>query len=335
MKTSEFDYELPPEYIAYYPSEQKESCKLEIVNRSENKLYHKQFSNIVDYLDCGDVLVLNNTMVIPARIYGASESRDDIEILLLQKKDSNIWSCLMKKPKQGQQINIDDDLSAVVRKESSGEILLEFNSEIDSYIDKKGYMPLPPYIERKPDKSDRDNYQTVYAKHKGSVAAPTAGLHFTDALLQSISDKGVAIEYVTLHVGYGTFKPVKSENVEDHSMHSEYYEIGEKACNSISLAKQRGKKVVAVGTTSLRTLESSVNEDGEINPQRGTTELFIYPGYEFKVVDSLITNFHMPRSTLFMLVCAFAGKELIINAYEQAKKNRYRFLSYGDAMIIL
>ncbi len=335
MKTSDFDYDLPSGLIANYPLADKEDCKLEVVNRSNNTIEHKKFYDVIGYLNPGDVLVLNNTKVIPARIYGSSDNRNNIEILLLEKKSPKRWSCLMKKPKEGMVIQIDNDINATVGKEKSGEIILEFNAEIDSYIDKKGYMPLPPYIERKPEQSDRENYQTVYAKYAGSVAAPTAGLHFTDSLLEKIKDNGIQIEYVTLHVGYGTFKPVKSEIVQDHKMHSEYYELDENVCRSVNNAKEQGSRVIAVGTTSLRTLESCAGGDGRIQSNSGTTDLFIYPGYKFNFVDSLITNFHMPRSTLFMLVCAFAGKEIMIEAYEEAKTKGYRFLSYGDAMIII
>ena len=335
MKTADFDYVLPSELIADYPLAEKEACNLEVVDRSNKTLDHRKFYNIIDYLNPGDVLVLNNTKVIPARLYGSAQNRGSIEILLLEKKESKVWSCLMKKPKDGLVLNIDKGLSARIHKEKSGEIILEFNNEIDEYIDQNGFMPLPPYIKRKPEQSDRVNYQTIYAKYKGSVAAPTAGLHFTDSLLQKIIDKGVLIEYVTLHVGYGTFKPVKSENVEQHHMHREYFELKKETSEKINNAKSKGFKVLAVGTTSLRTLESCVNSYGELESKKGTTDLFIYPGYEFKIVDSLITNFHMPRSTLFMLVCAFAGRDFMTEAYEVAKKKNYRFLSYGDAMIIL
>jgi len=335
MKTADFDYDLPSEFIADYPLAEKEVCNLEVVDRSNKTLDHRKFYNIIDYLNPGDVLVLNNTKVIPARLYGSAQNRDSIEILLLEKKDSKVWSCLMKKPKNGLEIVFDKDLRAKIYKEKSGEIILEFNNEIDEYIDQNGFMPLPPYIERKPEQSDRVNYQTIYAKYKGSVAAPTAGLHFTDSLLQKIIDKGVLIEYVTLHVGYGTFKPVKSENVEQHHMHREYFELKKETSEKINNAKSKGYKVLAVGTTSLRTLESCVNSYGELESKKGTTDLFIYPGYEFKIADSLITNFHMPRSTLFMLVCAFAGRDFMTEAYEEAKKEGYRFLSYGDAMIII
>lgn len=335
MKTSEFDYELPSEFIADYPLENKESCSLEVVDRFNKTLDHRKFYNIIDYLNPGDVLVLNNTKVIPARLYGSADNRDDIEILLLEKKESNVWSCLMKKPRDGLELNFDKEIKACINTGKSGEIILEFSGEIDEYIDQNGFMPLPPYIDRKPEKSDRINYQTIYAEHKGSVAAPTAGLHFTDSLLLKIRDKGVLIEYVTLHVGYGTFKPVKSKNVEDHKMHSEYFELKNETCEKINKSKSAGNKIIAVGTTSLRTLESCANSEGKPESKKGITDLFIYPGYEFKVVDSLITNFHMPRSTLFMLVCAFAGRNFMLDAYDEAMDKGYRFLSYGDAMIIV
>ena len=335
MKTSDFDFDLPEVLIAYYPFPDKERCNLEIVNRSKRTIEHTKFYNILEFLNPGDVLVLNNTKVIPARLYGSTERRKDIEILLLEKVDSKSWSCLMKKPKDGLEIFFESDLKAEVRKEKSGDIILSFNKEIDNYIDEYGYMPLPPYIERRAEESDKENYQTVYAKHKGSVAAPTAGLHFTEDLIQKVRDKGVLVEYVTLHIGYGTFKPVKSENVQDHKMHSEYFELNSKTVTLINKVKKKGNRVITVGTTSLRTLESCVNENGYLEFQKGATDLFIYPGYKFKIVDSLITNFHMPRSTLFMLVCAFAGRGFILKAYEKAKEESYRFLSYGDAMIIL
>jgi S-adenosylmethionine:tRNA ribosyltransferase-isomerase len=335
MKTADFDYHLPSNLIADYPLVEKEACNLEVVDRSGKTIDHRKFYNIIEYFTPGDVLVLNNTKVIPARLYGAARNRDNIEILLLEKKDSKAWFCLMKKPINGLEIVIDKDLKAVIYKERSGEIILEFNKEIDGYIDQNGFMPLPPYIERKPEQSDRINYQTIYAKYKGSVAAPTAGLHFTDSLLQKIRDKGVLTRYVTLHVGYGTFKPVKCENVHEHSMHSEYFELSKETCRTIDDAREKGNKIIAVGTTSLRTLESCVDTAGKLEPEKGTTDLFIYPGYEFKIVDSLITNFHMPRSTLFMLVCAFAGRQFMTQAYEVAKGKNYRFLSYGDAMLII
>jgi len=335
MKTSDFDYFLPSDFIACHPLSDKDKCKLEIVNRSNKTIEHTKFYNILQFLNPGDVLVLNNTKVIPARLYGSAERRKDIEILLLEKVDSKSWSCLMKKPKDGLEICFESDLKAEVRKEKSGDIILSFNKEIDNYIDEYGYMPLPPYIERRADESDKENYQTVYAKYKGSVAAPTAGLHFTEYLIQKVRDKGVLVEYVTLHIGYGTFKPIKSENVEQHKMHSEYFELNIDASRVINDARKKGNKVIAVGTTSLRTLESCVNSTGELESRNGTTNLFIYPEYEFKIVDSLITNFHMPRSTLFMLVCAFAGRVFMLKAYEEAKNTEYRFLSYGDAMIII
>ncbi len=335
MKTSEFDYDLPPDQIAEYPLADKEKCNLEIVDRHARKVEHKQFSDVIEYLNPRDVLVLNDTRVIPARLYGSSRNRDEVEILLLEKKDEFHWSCLMKKPKDGLEIIFQDDLEAVIQKEKNGEIILKFNKEIDDYLNDHGFMPLPPYIQRRPEQSDRDDYQTVYAQYEGSVAAPTAGLHFSESLIKKVEDRGVCIEYVTLHVGYGTFRPVKSEDIRDHKMHSEYYELGDKTAKAVNKAKQNGNKVIAVGTTSLRTLESCADDDGELKASRGATDLFIYPGYEFKAVNSLITNFHMPRSTLFMLVCAFAGKELMMQAYERAIQNGYRFLSYGDAMIII
>lgn len=335
MKTSDFNYDLPSDLVAYYPLTDKDKCNLEVISRSDNKIKHERFYNILNYLNAGDVLVLNNSKVIPARIYGTAKNRKNIEILLLEKIDPNNWSCLMKNPKDGLELILKNELKAIITKEKTGNIIISFNREIEKYLDEYGCAPLPPYIERKPEESDKVNYQTVYAKQNGSIAAPTAGLHFTKELLQHITDIGVSIEQLTLHVGYGTFKPVKSEDLENHRMHSEYFELSKKTCEVINNAKLMSNKIIAVGTTSLRTLESCISPEGILIPRKGKTDLFIYPGYKFKIVDSLVTNFHMPRSTLFMLVCAFAGKELIFKAYEQAKNRGYRFLSYGDAMIII
>jgi len=335
MKTSDFNYDLPSDLVADYPLAEKDKCNLEVISRSDIKIKHDRFCNILNYLNAGDVLVLNNTKVIPARIYGTAKNRKTIEILLLEKIDSNNWSCLMKNPKDGLELILKNELKAIIKKNKTGNIIISFNREIEKYLDEYGCAPLPPYIERKPEESDKVNYQTVYAKQNGSVAAPTAGLHFTKELLQNITDMGVLIEHLTLHVGYGTFKPVKSEDLENHRMHSEYFELRKNTCEVINNAKLRGNKIIAVGTTSLRTLESCTSPEGILIPRKGKTDLFIYPGYKFKIVDSLVTNFHMPRSTLFMLACAFAGKELIFKAYEQAKNRGYRFLSYGDAMIII
>lgn len=339
MNTKDFYYELDPSFIAQHPEQKRENSKLMIVNKDNFDIEHKRFYNIIDYLNPGDCLVLNDTKVIPARIYGHRDHKDEnIEVLLLKNTENTTWECLAKpgrKLKLNTRIYFSDDLRAeVIDIDDEGHRYLKFEFEgvFQEILERIGSMPIPPYITEK--LKDKDSYQTVYAKYDGSVAAPTAGLHFTRDLLDEIEKKGVDIAYVTLHVGYGTFKPVTSDNIEDHNMHSEYYIVNQEASDKINKAKEKGGKIVAVGTTSVRTLESVMTKLGKIEPCCDSTNIFIYPGYKFKIVDSLITNFHLPESTLIMLVSSLATKDIIMNAYEEAKKNDYKFFSFGDAMLI-
>ena len=346
MKVSEFDYDLPEELIAQTPSQKRDYSKMLVVNPADNTLEDKHFFDIVDYLDDNCVLILNNTKVIPARLYGYKSTGAKIEIFLLKQKDNKQWEVLIKPSKRvkvGTEITISDKLSATVIKplEDAGKWLVQLGYEGDIYgvLSEVGNVPLPPYIERKMTseelkKLDYERYQTVYAKNEGSVAAPTAGLHFTTEILNKLKAKGVQIGYVTLSVGLGTFRPVMCDDVLDHKMDSEEYEISEVTAKLINDAKAQGKKIVAVGTTSVRTLESAYKEFGKIQACRSASTLFIYPPYEFKVVDKLITNFHLPKSTLLMLVSALTSKECIFNAYKHAIENKYRFYSYGDCMFI-
>lgn len=340
MKTSDFNYDLPKELIAQVPIEKRDTSRLLVLDRSTGKTEHKVFHNIIDYLNPGDTLVLNNTKVIPARIYGHRESKDEsIETLLVKDYGNDTWEVLAKpgkKLKIGTTIIYSDRLKAeVIDILEEGERVIKFiyDGIFNELLDEVGIMPLPPYITEKLD--DKDRYQTVYAKTRGSAAAPTAGLHFTEELLTKIKEKGINIVYVMLHVGIGTFRPVKVENVLEHKMHSEYYEVSEEAAKVINETKTRGNKVICVGTTSCRTLESAANENGTVRAEKKETDIFIYPGYKFKVVDNLITNFHLPESTLIMLVSALADKKNIMNAYNQAVKEKYRFFSFGDAMYIM
>ena len=334
MKASDFDYYLPEEQIAYHPEAQRQNSRLLLLNKNSGELDHRYFFELPSFLNPGDLLVLNNTKVIPARLYGKRKSGKEVEILLINKLGEQIWECLVKNPKKNDELEFDHGLKGKLSKSETNDWSIEFDDSIDEYIDKYGKMPLPPYINREAQESDRVSYQTVYADKKGAIAAPTAGLHFTPELLDEIKNKGVEIEYVTLHVGIGTFKPVKVDNIEDHNMHGEFRSISTATAETINKAKTEGRRVVAVGTTVVRTLESSVNDNGEVVPQTGQTDLFIVPGFKFKVVDALITNFHMPRSTLLMLVSAFSDYKYIFNAYDEAREKGYRFLSYGDAMFI-
>ena len=346
MLVSEFDYELPEELIAQTPAQKREMSKMLVLGKNGN-IEHKHFFDIVDYLTDNDVLILNNTKVIPARLYGHKEETGaKIEIFLLKQKENKQWEVLIKpskRVKEGTAVNVSDELSATVLKplEDDGKWLVQLHYEGDIYgvLSQVGNVPLPPYIERKMTseelkKLDYDRYQTVYAKHEGSVAAPTAGLHFTPEILEKLKAKGVQIGFVNLTVGLGTFRPVKCENVLDHKMDSEEYHIPKETAELINNAKAQGKKIVAVGTTTVRTLESAWKEFGEIKECTSNSTLFIYPPYKFGVIDKLITNFHLPKSTLLMLVSALAGKENIMNAYKEAIANRYRFYSYGDCMFI-
>ena len=339
MKIYDFDFDLPEELIAQEPLKERNSSKLLVLNRELQKMEHKLFKDFIDYLNPGDCIVLNNTKVIPARLMGVKENTQTrIEILLLNRISENKWEVLVKpgkKAKIGVKIVFGDILEGtIVDIVKGGNRIIEFEYEgiFETILDELGEMPLPPYIVKKLDEKER--YQTVYSKHAGSVAAPTAGLHFTEELLKKIEDKGVTIAYVTLHVGLGTFRPVKVENITEHDMHEEYYWIEEEEAIKINEAKRDGNRVIAIGTTSIRTLESAAKEDGTISSTRGWTDIFIYPGYKFKIVDGLVTNFHLPQSTLIMLVSALAGREFILEAYKEAINNKYRFFSFGDAMFI-
>lgn len=340
LKTEDFDYYLPEELIAQTPIEKRDESKLLVVHRDSGLLEHKRFYDIKDYLNPGDVLVINDSKVIPARIFGIKESTGvNMEVLLLREREKDVWEVILKparRAKPGTVIVFGDGIlrAEVVEELEDGKRLLRFSyneaSNIYEVLDKIGEMPLPPYIHEKLNKKDR--YQTVYARENGSAAAPTAGLHFTEELLEEIKKKGVTVVPVMLHVGLGTFRPVKESDINQHIMHTEYISVSKESAAAINNCKGR---VIAVGTTSCRVLESVSDADGTINPISGDTGIFIYPGYKFKATDCLITNFHLPKSTLLMLVSALAGKDLIFKAYDEAIKNKYRFFSFGDAMLIL
>ena len=340
MKTSDFYYELPEELIAQDPLEDRSGSRLMVLDRETGEISHHIFKEIIDYLNPEDCLVINDTKVIPARLYGVKEDTGaHIEILLLKRRENDVWETLVrpgKKAKPGTRLIFGDGRlkAEVLEVVEEGNRLIHFEYEgiFEEILDQLGEMPLPPYITHK--LQDKNRYQTVYAKHEGSAAAPTAGLHFTPELLTAIEAKGVRIARVTLHVGLGTFRPVKVEDVTQHHMHSEYYQVSQEAADIINDSKKCGGRVIAVGTTSTRTLESVADEDGTMHAGGGWTEIFIYPGYRFKCIDALITNFHLPESTLLMLVSALAGKEHIMHAYETAVEERYRFFSFGDAMFI-
>ena len=340
MKTSDFYYDLPKELIAQDPLEDRSASRLMHLNKETGEYEHGHFRDILKYLKPGDCLVINDTKVIPARLYGSKVGTDAaIEILLLKRRENDIWETLVKpgkKCKVGTVISFGDGIltGEVVDIVDEGNRLIQFHYDgiFEEILDQLGEMPLPPYITHK--LQDKNRYQTVYAKHEGSAAAPTAGLHFTKELLQQVQDAGVKIAHVTLHVGLGTFRPVKVEDVTQHHMHSEFYVVEEAQAKLINDTKAAGGRVIAVGTTSCRTLESATGEDGILKAGSGWTEIFIYPGYRFKMIDGLITNFHLPESTLVMLVSALAGKEHIMAAYEEAVREKYRFFSFGDAMMI-
>ena len=364
MLLSEYDYNLPEELIAQLPADKRDNSRMMVLNRKDRTISHKHFYDIVDLIDKNTLLVMNNTKVLPARLIGYKDTGAKIEVFLLKQAETQsleeniqnpmcrvkqlcLWDVLIKPSKRvkpGTIIKISEELSvkAIKRLEENGEWLVELMFEGDNVLDvlhRNGQIPLPPYIERKIQnedlkKLDFERYQTVYAKDEGSVAAPTAGLHFTQEILQKLQDKGIELAYVTLNVGLGTFRPVQCENVENHKMHSETFEISEKAAEQINRAKKEGKQIIAVGTTTVRTLETAFQKYGCIQPCHDHSELFIYPPYEFKVIDKLITNFHLPKSTLLMLVSALAGKDFIFEAYNEAIKNNYRFFSYGDCMFI-
>lgn len=341
MKLSDFNYNLPEELIAQDPLEKRDNSRLMVLHRETRELEHKHFYDVIDYLNPGDCLVVNNTKVIPARLMGVKEETGaSIEVLLLKRKEEKVWETLVKpgkKARVGARISFGDGLLVGevidVVEEGNRLIRFEYDGIFEEILDRLGQMPLPPYITHQ--LQDKNRYQTVYAKYDGSAAAPTAGLHFTEELLQKIQDKGVRIAKVTLHVGLGTFRPVKEENVLDHHMHSEFYIVDEEAAKIINETKANGGRVISVGTTSTRTLETVAEPDGHIPVKSGWTDIFIYPGYRFKAVDCLITNFHLPESTLIMLVSALADRETILHAYETAVEEKYRFFSFGDAMLIL
>lgn len=340
MKTSDFYYDLPEELIAQDPLADRSASRLLHLDRETGEIEHTDFKHITRYLKPGDCLVINDTKVIPARLYGNKVGTDaGIEILLLKRKGDNVWETLVKpgkKARPGTVISFGDGLltGEVIDVVEEGNRLIQFSYEgiFEEILDKLGEMPLPPYITHKLE--DKNRYQTVYAKNEGSAAAPTAGLHFTEELLEEIREMGVSIAHVTLHVGLGTFRPVKVDDVEKHHMHSEFYVVEEDQAKLINDTRKNGGRIISVGTTSCRTLESAADEFGNLQAKSGWTEIFIYPGYEFKIIDGLITNFHLPESTLLMLVSALAGKEHIMKAYEEAVKERYRFFSFGDAMFI-
>ena len=340
MNVKDYDYDLPEELIAQDPLEDRSSSRLMVLDRQTGDVEHRHFTDILEYLHPGDCLVINNTKVIPARLFGVKEATQaKIEVLLLKRKENDIWETLVKpgkKAKPGTKLVFGDGLltAEVVDVVEEGNRLIQFHYDgiFEEILDQLGQMPLPPYITHQ--LKDKNRYQTVYAKYDGSAAAPTAGLHFTKELLQKVKDMGVDIAEVTLHVGLGTFRPVKVENVLDHHMHSEFYMVSQEAADKINRAKESGHRVIAVGTTSTRTLEAAADENGRLHETSGWTEIFIYPGYQFKVIDALITNFHLPQSTLVMLVSALAGREHVLHAYEIAVKERYRFFSFGDAMLI-
>ncbi len=340
MKVNDFYFDLPEELIAQYPLEKRDSSRLMVVHRKNEEIEHKHFSDIIDYLRKGDTLVLNNTRVLPARLIGEkSETGGKIEFLLLKRIEGDKWECLAKPGKRARieaEFTFGDGkLKAVVvdiLEEGNRIIEFKYDGIFEQVLDELGQMPLPPYIHEKLE--DKERYQTVYSKEKGSAAAPTAGLHFTTELLEKIKEKGVNIAYVTLHVGLGTFRPVKVEDVNNHIMHSEYYHLSKEDADLINRTKEQGGRVISVGTTSTRTLETIGDENGRVREASGWTSIFIYPGYKFKVVDALITNFHLPESTLIMLVSALASKDLIMGAYNKAVEEKYRFFSFGDSMFI-
>ena len=342
MKKADFYYDLPKELIAQTPIEPRDASRMMVLSRDENKIEHRYFYDIADYLEPGDCLVLNNTKVLPARLYGVKEETGaHVEFLMLSQKENDVWEVITgpgRRAKKGARFSFGDGIlkAEITEVLDNGNRLAKFSyngNNIFDVLDRVGEMPLPHYITEK--LTDKDRYQTVYAKELGSAAAPTAGLHFTDGILKKLKEKGIKIAYVTLHVGIGTFRPVKAENIEDHKMHSEHYYLPKETADIINETKQNGKRVICVGTTSCRTLESVASFQGQICEAEGNTNIFFYPGYEFKVMDGLLTNFHLPESTLIMLVSAFYNREKVLNAYNEAVKERYRFFSFGDCMLII
>lgn len=340
MKVSDFDFYLPEELIAQHPLEKRDTSRLMVLDKKTGDIEHKVFKDIIEYLNEGDTLVLNNTRVMPARLIGAKEGTGGkIEFLLLKRLEGDKWECLAKpgkSAKPGRRFEFGDGKlkCEVLEVLDTGNRIIEFEYDgiFEEVLDSLGEMPLPPYIHERLE--DRERYQTVYSKEKGSAAAPTAGLHFTEELLKEIKEKGVNIVYLTLHVGLGTFRPVQVDDINDHIMHSEFYQLSKESADIINNTKKNGKRVIAVGTTSTRTLETIAEDNGTVKEASGWTDIFIYPGYKYKVVDNLITNFHLPESTLIMLVSALAGRDNVLNAYNEAVKEKYRFFSFGDAMFI-
>ncbi len=341
LSTADYYFDLPKELIAQDPMEKRDECKLLVMDKNSGKVEHHVFNEVINYLEPGDCLVLNNTKVIPARLLGVKEETGAaVEILLLKRKEADVWETLVKPGKKlrpGARVSFGDGIlkAEIMDIVDEGNRLVKFYYDgiWEEVLDKLGEMPLPPYITHK--LQDKNMYQTVYAKFEGSAAAPTAGLHFTDDLLEKIREKGVDMAFVTLHVGLGTFRPVKVTNVKEHHMHTEWYQVTQEAADKIMKAKESGHRVICVGTTSCRTIESAASEDGTIKASSGDTSIFIYPGYKFKLMDGLITNFHLPESTLVMLVSAFAGREHVLGAYEEAIKEKYRFFSFGDACLFI
>ena len=339
MKVTDFDYDLPEELIAQTPIQKRDMSRLMVLNRDKKTIEHKVFYDILDYLNPGDCLVINNTKVLPARLYGTKTTGAKVEVLLLKQLQGDIWECIVRpgnKLKPGTAVTFKDGLLKAeildIMEGGTRKVKFMYEGIFNEILDQIGLMPLPPYIHE--ELKEKDRYQTIYAKYDGSAAAPTAGLHFTEELLKRIEAKGVNIARVTLHVGIGTFRPVKEENIENHEMHSEHFYIKQEDVNKINKAKDEGKRVISVGTTSCRVLESIADENGHVAVCEDDTSIYIYPGYKFKCIDALITNFHLPKSTLLMLVSALAGREYILDAYKEAVKEKYRFFSFGDAMFI-
>ena len=340
LSAQDFDFALPDSLIARYPAEHRSGSRLLCVDRETKTLSDELFPQFLDHLNERDLLIFNNTKVIPARLYGTKRSGGKIECLverILKPKQALVHLRASKSPKEGSSLIFADGVEALVVGRKENLFILEFSGLLTllDYLEKNGEVPLPPYLDRKAEMSDKERYQTVYARHEGAVAAPTAGLHFDEEIMQKLLQKNIAIEYVTLHVGAGTFQPVKVENVEQHVMHSEMMEVSTSVCEAIKACKQRGGRVIAIGTTVVRALETAAAKTNLLEPYHGETSIFIYPGFTFKVVDALLTNFHLPQSTLLMLVSAFAGKEFMRQAYEHAVAQKYRFFSYGDAMLIV
>ena len=340
MKVIDFNYELPEELIAQTPIQKRDTSRLMVLDRSKKSIKHKIFSDIIEYLNAGDCLVINDTKVMPARLYGKKTTGANVEFLLLKQIEGDIWESIVRpgnKLKPGTEVTFGEGILKAevldIMEQGTRKVKFTYKGIFNEILDKIGLMPLPPYIHE--ELKEKSRYQTIYAKHEGSAAAPTAGLHFTEELLKKIEEKGISIAKVTLHVGIGTFRPVKEENIEEHEMHSEHFYIKQEDVNKINTAKTNGKKVISVGTTSCRVLESIADENGKVKACEKDTNIYIYPGYKFKCIDGLITNFHLPKSTLLMLVSALAGREYILNAYNEAVKEKYRFFSFGDAMIIL